>query len=58
MSEKQALYRLDGKAALITGAARGLGATIARTFADMGATVVVTDVLEDLGPPDLSCCLT
>jgi 3alpha(or 20beta)-hydroxysteroid dehydrogenase len=33
----------------VTGAARGVGATIARTLADAGATVVVTDVLEDEG---------
>lgn len=43
------LYRLDGKVALITGAARGLGATMAQTYAWAGAHVVVTDVLEDLG---------
>lgn len=42
-------YRLDGKVALITGAARGLGATMAQTCADAGATVIVTDVLEELG---------
>ena len=40
---------LEGKAALITGAARGVGATIARRMADNGAAVVLSDVLEDEG---------
>lgn len=40
---------LDGKVALITGGARGLGAEIAHTLATAGATVMITDVLEDLG---------
>lgn len=40
---------LTGKAALITGGARGLGAEIARTLARAGARIVITDVLEDLG---------
>lgn len=41
--------RLDDKVALVTGAARGTGATIARLFAEQGAHVVIADVLEDLG---------
>ena len=36
--------RLDGKTALITGAARGLGAAIARRFTDEGARVIVNDL--------------
>ncbi|WP_343613477.1 SDR family oxidoreductase [Novosphingobium sp.] len=36
--------RLEGRTALITGAARGLGAEIARLFAAEGARVLVTDV--------------
>jgi 3alpha(or 20beta)-hydroxysteroid dehydrogenase len=41
--------RLTGKVALITGAARGQGAAEARLFAAEGATVVVTDVLDEPG---------
>jgi 3-oxoacyl-[acyl-carrier protein] reductase len=38
--------RLAGKVALITGAARGLGAAMARRFAEAGATPIVTDLSE------------
>ncbi len=38
--------RLSGKVALITGAARGLGAAMARRFAEAGATPIVTDLSE------------
>ncbi len=38
--------RLAGKVALITGAARGLGAAMARRFRDEGATPIVTDLSE------------
>jgi len=38
--------RLSGKLALITGAARGIGAAIAEAFVAEGATVIVTDVDE------------
>ncbi len=41
--------RLDAKIALITGAARGQGAAEARLFADEGARVYLTDVLDEEG---------
>ncbi|MEV5543369.1 glucose 1-dehydrogenase [Saccharopolyspora shandongensis] len=41
--------RLDGKVAIITGAAQGLGAATARLFAAEGAAVVLGDVLVDAG---------
>jgi 3alpha(or 20beta)-hydroxysteroid dehydrogenase len=41
--------RLEGKVALVTGAARGQGAAEARAFAAEGASVVLTDVLDDHG---------
>ncbi len=39
--------RLAGKTALITGAAKGLGAAIAQRFSDEGATVIVNDLNAD-----------
>jgi 3alpha(or 20beta)-hydroxysteroid dehydrogenase len=40
---------LDGKIAIITGAARGQGAAAARLFVEEGARVVIGDVLDDVG---------
>jgi NAD(P)-dependent dehydrogenase (short-subunit alcohol dehydrogenase family) len=41
--------RLENKVALITGAASGMGASMARIFAGEGAKVVVADVLDQEG---------
>jgi enoyl-[acyl-carrier-protein] reductase (NADH) len=41
------MNRLDGKVALVSGAARGIGAETARKMAAAGATVIIGDVLAD-----------
>jgi 7-alpha-hydroxysteroid dehydrogenase len=40
-------FRLDGKVAIVTGAGRGIGASIARTFAEAGANIVLTARTKD-----------
>ncbi|WP_281350265.1 SDR family NAD(P)-dependent oxidoreductase [Allochromatium palmeri] len=42
------MKRLDGKTALVTGAARGIGAAIASAFVEHGAYVYLTDLDEVL----------
>ncbi|KAJ3669312.1 hypothetical protein LUZ60_011262 [Juncus effusus] len=41
--------RLEGKVAIITGAASGIGEAAARLFASNGAIVVIADIQDDLG---------
>jgi 3alpha(or 20beta)-hydroxysteroid dehydrogenase len=41
--------RLDGKVAIVTGAARGTGSFVARRFAAEGARVAVADVMDEPG---------
>lgn len=49
MTDYLGQIRLDGKVALVSGAARGLGAEIAEALLQAGASVMVTDVRVELG---------
>jgi NAD(P)-dependent dehydrogenase (short-subunit alcohol dehydrogenase family) len=49
VDEYSKMFRLDGKVALVTGGARGIGAEICRAFAAAGAKIMITDLLEEEG---------
>jgi len=47
MSFNQELFNLEGKVALVTGAALGLGRSFAQTLVEAGADVVIADIDKD-----------
>lgn len=49
MRSSHAASRLDGKVALVSGGARGMGASHAEALVGAGASVMITDVLDDEG---------
>jgi len=52
MTDYRKLFELDGKVALVTGAAGGIGSEACRALASAGAAVLVTDSSEEQGEGD------
>ena len=44
-----AMIELAGRKALVTGGARGIGATVAAALSKAGAAVMLGDILDDVG---------
>ena len=57
MSHKNVLesFRLDGKIALVTGGARGLGRTMATALAEAGADIALSGRLQGVGGRNRRC---
>ncbi|MFH1006928.1 MAG: SDR family NAD(P)-dependent oxidoreductase [Candidatus Latescibacterota bacterium] len=49
MEAKHGPFGLEGKIAVVTGSAQGIGKAIAQAFSEQGATVVVSDILVEMG---------
>jgi NAD(P)-dependent dehydrogenase (short-subunit alcohol dehydrogenase family) len=47
---------MEGKIAIVSGSAQGLGANIAELFAGAGAAVLVTDILDEVGEQAAARC--
>ena len=47
MQKTTELFDLQGRSAIVTGSARGIGRAIALRLADAAASVVVTDIAQD-----------
>jgi len=50
------MKRLEGKVALVTGAAQGIGAAIAALFVANGSTVILTDINDERGLLQTKAC--
>lgn len=47
MNETTDRFRLDGDVVVVTGGGSGIGKTLAAAYADVGATVIITDANEE-----------